>query len=55
LLGAWIVMIVAPYSADFRYDLFGPSVAATLIFETVLIFKVGLEAFLFLFSIKRGT
>jgi hypothetical protein len=33
------------FNYNATYDLFGLSVAATLIFETVLIFKVGLEAF----------
>jgi hypothetical protein len=43
-LAAWMVIIVVQCSADFGYDLFGPSVAATLLIETIPNFKVGLEA-----------
>jgi hypothetical protein len=45
MFDAWIVMIVAPMFRQFQIRSLEPSVAATLIFETVLIFKVGLEAF----------
>jgi hypothetical protein len=41
----WIVLIVAPIFCRFKIRSLGPSVAATLIFEIVLTFKVGLEAF----------
>jgi hypothetical protein len=45
LFDAWIVMIVAPMLRRFQIQSLGPTVVATLIFEPVLTFKVGLEAF----------
>jgi hypothetical protein len=45
MFDAWIVMIVAPMFRQFQIRSLGRSVAANLIFETVLTFKVGLEAF----------
>jgi hypothetical protein len=45
MFDAWIVMIVAPMFHRFKIRSLGPPAMPTLIFETVLTFKVGLEAF----------
>jgi hypothetical protein len=45
MFDSWIVMIVALFFRPFKIQFLGPSVVATLIFETILTFKVGLEAF----------
>jgi hypothetical protein len=50
LFDPWIEMIVAPMFHRFKIRSLGTSVVVTLIFETILTFKVGLEAFFMIFS-----